>query len=128
MISKELFLCIYPENDKEKFIDFKILHGVPYSDQVIMAEYDILNSNGDHIGYKPVGDNLYQLAHKCKEWAFNNHDFILQSAYIPKGTFTSAYCIAQNNFSYPKYDQTFHADTEYEAVFKACQFILEQQK
>lgn len=71
--------------------------------------------------------NICELANKCKEWAFKCNDFILQSAFVPKGKFTSCYCIVTKNFSYPTLKENFHADTEVEAIFKSCQYILDNK-
>ena len=111
MISKELLSMV---------LDKKVIPSHEWDNNL---EYSFMINGKKHSQHI----NIYELAHTCKEWAFNNGNFILQSAYIPKGTFTSAYCITQSNFSYPKYDETFHADTEPEATFQACQWILDNK-
>lgn len=61
--------------------------------------------------------NIYELAHKCKEWAIQHHDKAIQITCHKD-------CIALNIFS-DKVD-TFVENTEPEAVFKACEWILKQ--
>jgi len=114
MISEELL---------SEVLGLKVIGNLKFSDNVLYVDVDLCTPTT-----RTIGINIYELAHKCKEWAFNNHDFILQSVYIPKGIFTSSYCVAERNFSYQKYDQTFHADTEHEAIFKSCQWILDNKE
>ncbi len=66
--------------------------------------------------YKEI--NIYELAHKCKEWAFKE-GFVVQSNINNQG----AYAIINDT------GEIFHiqADTELKAIFKACEWILEQQ-
>jgi hypothetical protein len=66
--------------------------------------------------------NIYELAHKCKEWAlsvYNNIDFMVYGrSQCDLIIFTQPDDIKYN----------FNADTEIEAIFKACEWILEQTK
>jgi hypothetical protein len=59
--------------------------------------------------------NVYQVAHKCKEWA-RSEDYIIMSG---KSITAKAYFLAFHG-SY------FEAETEPEAIFKACEYILKQ--
>lgn len=68
--------------------------------------------------------NIYELAHKCKEWAYEKKYYIQSylSTDMPFGcaildTIFDDEQIVDNNI--------FYADTEPEAIFKACQYILE---
>ncbi len=84
--------------------------------------------------------NIYELANKCKEWAFefrfdnkptNNRYYRQRSGYEDKfnvekqkreklGYMTLTFgCLGHT--------KTFYADTEPEAIFKACQWILENK-
>lgn len=60
--------------------------------------------------------NIHELAHKCKEWAFNKMLF-LSSGFDTDG----AFCLDRMNV------KSFIADTEPEAIFKACQWILDNK-
>ena len=74
-----------------------------------------------------VGDilsiNTYELAHKCKEWAFDK-GFVLKS-YKKQGAFSGTY-----HYAIDINDKICEwlANTEYEAIFKACEWIMEQTK
>lgn len=61
--------------------------------------------------------NVYELAHKCKEWAFKN------------GIEISS-CIDENggwaNIRTNEFIPTVFAKSEQEAIFKACELIIKQ--
>ena len=61
--------------------------------------------------------NIYELSHKCKEWAEINHGYIL----------CSYKCGSVGNCQIMKLDKFFIASTEPEAIFKACQYILDNK-
>lgn len=62
--------------------------------------------------------NIYELAHKCKEWALKQKYYIKSQV----GTEISvANIFASNN----RCDENITANTEPEAIFKACEWILE---
>lgn len=67
--------------------------------------------------------NIYELAHECKKWALSNNFYIY-----------STVCIAGEGSSYITKDEdinkrlsTFLEDTEPEAIFKACEWIMENK-
>ena len=64
--------------------------------------------------------NIYELAHKCKEWA-NNKGFHLWSMQneCQLETFEASHNLDIEHFM---------ADTEIEAVFKACEWILKDKR
>lgn len=75
--------------------------------------------------------NIYELAHKCKEWA------VLQDYYIEHGYESiqesfGAYCILRIYFDGDMIFNNFSGAEDYqkepEAIFKACEWILEQTK
>ena len=114
MISKELFSKVIG-ND----IDWCSKHP---SEPVVEFHANNTNTICEHI-------NIYELAHKCKEWAFDIgysvesakknilEDKKMKSKWICCG-FTPEYNIMP----------TSEADTEPEAIFKACQWVLENRK
>ena len=66
--------------------------------------------------------NIYELMHMCKEWARDN-EFFLRSFYDYEGAF--CYISAPewvDKIDIPK--TGFCSDTELDAVFKACEWIL----
>ena len=70
--------------------------------------------------------NIYELAHKCKEWARDN-DFFLRSFYDYEGAF--CYISAPewvDKINIPK--TGFSSETEPEAIIEACEYILQQNK
>lgn len=72
-----------------------------------------------HCGAIPI--NIYELTHKCKEWAWNlgydlpitRHD-------------TNSFCCKINEKNI-KYHKSQWADTGSEAIFEACQYILDNK-
>lgn len=107
MISKELLSVVL----KVDLLEHLKLYG----------KTDITFTNGNSM----VSINIHELAHKCKEWAFNL-GCTLESAHVTKGSCTSSYCKIIIPLS--KNDRNiYHEDTEAEAIFKACQYILEAQ-
>lgn len=77
--------------------------------------------------------NVYELAYKCKEWALKQNCSI-ESTY--RNTIGLAWVVY--NVKYDGYDKfgikhehtykkEFHSDTEPEAIFKACEWILENK-
>ena len=70
--------------------------------------------------------NIYELAHKCKEWAISN-GYNLWSGYAPKDKkFAVNFYLIKENIEIDC-DESL-ADTEPEAIFKACQWILDNVK
>ena len=65
-----------------------------------------------------VNINIYELAHKCKEWA-KKKEYWAISGY-DEGYFCMLHDMPDNRF--------FNASTEIEAIFKACEYIMEQTK
>ena len=67
--------------------------------------------------------NIYEFAFKCKEWAFDK-GFVLKS-YKKQGAFSGTY-----HYAIDINDKICEwlANTEYEAIFKACEYIMEQTK
>lgn len=61
--------------------------------------------------------NIYELAHKCKEWAYKQ-DYDIWSITWGAVEF-------QNNKKYNGTERV-NADTEVEAIFKACDYILNE--
>jgi hypothetical protein len=73
------------------------------------------------LGEKTVEINVYELAHKCKEWALM-HDFSIKSTYDFTHTcFASVYGLQRGSYF------NAQADTEPEAIFLACQWILDNK-
>lgn len=74
--------------------------------------------------------NVYELAHKCKKWAYDLN-YILSSNIHKDFKFTElhntkAHCIV-DGINMLTYREFFEAETEPEAIFKACQWVLENK-
>jgi hypothetical protein len=74
--------------------------------------------------------NIHELAHKCKEWALiRGH--CLQSCIHDNGSYEGVYCVCEiltpiygSSSLFDALLKTTDAETEPEAIFKACQWIL----
>ena len=68
--------------------------------------------------------NIYELAHKCKEWAYSQ-GYILFSKIRLNSSLASCYFDTMGKHDYEDgYHNDFRAETESEAIFKACEWIL----
>ena len=76
--------------------------------------------NGFDIGYnynKTI--SAYELAYKCKQWAYTKYQIFLDSRVTTAGScFLTSSPLSDND-----YNKTFVDETEYLAVFKACEWI-----
>ena len=74
--------------------------------------------------------NIYELAHKCKEWAIDK-DFIIETEYEGKQKAFGSYCICRIFYDgdkiYDNYSECEYYQKEPEAIFKACQWILDNK-
>ena len=90
------------------------------------------NQHGNNINFthssKGIEDeedyiNIYELANKCKEH-FQNTELL--HSYFNYGGVCCIFSFDEDNGWSP--GEYFNADSEPEAIFKACQWILEKQK
>ena len=79
-----------------------------------------------HNDYKNI--NIYELAHKCKEWAIKQHKIDLITLELDKNEKTISCSILYGEIHPNMKMYYFNADTEIEAIFKACQWILDNKK
>ena len=70
--------------------------------------------------------NVYVLANKCKEWMFEEGFELFTGKCSDDGTWM--WSINPNDGSAVTIDFCGRADTEYEAVFDACKFLMEYFK
>lgn len=70
--------------------------------------------------------NIYELAHKCKEWAKSKHFIDIDSH--PGCARWGEKAVSHNGKPSVFYEQVFIGRTEPEAIFKACEYIMEQTK
>lgn len=71
--------------------------------------------------FNQVSINIHELAHKCKEWAFNEYLFIISSE-----KHACNWCAFANN-EVTKTSKEFYEPSEPEAIFKACQWIKDNK-
>jgi len=80
----------------------------------------------NNINSTPIKElNIYELAHKCKEWAYKQ-GYILMSTIRTNSSL--AICEFSKSGKHDYEDElynNFRAHTEHEAVFLACKWILE---
>jgi hypothetical protein len=62
--------------------------------------------------------NIYELAHKCKEWAMDKYGCTIGSSIYKE--YSKCWAIA--------FDESFVAPTEPEAIFQACQWIYNNRR
>lgn len=77
----------------------------------------LLNQDGTVRSYQ----NIYELAHKCKEWA-SELDYEMESATYRYNK--GGYCFVSTFLN----NTRFEARTEVEAIFLACEYILNNIK
>lgn len=115
MISKEL-LCevVGFSTDEIRYIEDELNED---NCLVYVMDYDHLQ----------VPINVHELAHKCKEWAFDKHNLNIIAFKINNIVykFEIATIINSQGVWFTKYSNK--ATSEPEAIFKACQWILEKQ-
>ena len=67
--------------------------------------------------------NIYELAHKCKEWALCK-GYRLESSTFHPNDGGKPYCAVG---AYVRTEHCSNDDTEIGAIFKACEWILQQR-
>ena len=101
----------------------KKLLGAVFGNQVVTD----ISQSGNNIEYSidgiPSRMNIYEVAHRCKEWA-NENDYTISSHHGWKISEATPTIGIKGNIM--RMD-TFTGTTEPEAVFKACEWILEQE-
>ena len=111
MISKELLTAIRKDNYTVVDIDYF------YEIDDKKIGYLLDNEQWYYI-------NIYELAHKCKEWAYSQ-GCVLFSKIRLNSSLASCYFDAMGKHDYEDgYHNDFRAETEPEAIFKACEWIL----
>ena len=112
MISKELLNAVYPiDETTETYV------GIQESTGRVMwfgKEHNDCRSEID----------IHRVAHKCKEWAYSQ-GYILFSKIRLNSSLASCYFDTTGKHDYEDgYHNDFRAETESEAIFKACEWIL----
>jgi len=126
MISKELLSEVLGKNIRSVYENEEKLNEYWGGEKLKQSEiaYTYATSEGQ-IGWSEYlcDINIYELAHKCKEWA-KEHTIV--SAYYSEDDKKGAWSCLHENLC-TSGGETFYADTEPEAIFKACQWIMENK-
>lgn len=122
-ISKELLSKI--ENYRVDYFDMYDNNITYYTNHLIGVDDNRVEENNV---------NIYELAHKCKNWAIEK-GYCLRSCIHDNGSNERFYSICE--VLTPSYDssslfdilhKTTEANTEIESIFKACQWILDNKE
>ena len=118
-ISKELLEKVLGSEYKHRLVDWFQIE----EDNFLRTYYDC--GSFDDKG-RPTGlgleINIYEFAFKCKEWA-NTQDYWTQSGY-EINHLGNYFCMIKDMPD----NQFFYANTEPEAIFLACEYILNNIK
>ena len=112
MISKELLSEVL----NQKILSIK----TPFNGRELgyIERYNGIDEHNEHY----VKINIYELAHKCKEWVYKPSCYTLESY---KDMYELNWkCNVVTNLE----ETLFTADTEPEAIFKACEWILNNKE
>lgn len=119
MISKELLSEVLQQNVTSVY------------EQKGQYRYTTSNTNGPWVSSSDVPfQNIYELAHKCKEWATGKGYIILSYMEDDNTGYASlGDLFGRTVVKLPKPEKSFwfDAQTEPEAILKACEWIMEQQ-
>lgn len=88
-------------------------------------QYDVTWS--EEIQYDNSSINIYELSHKCKEW-IRKQGYALTVTHVEYQGIVYAELVDYSSDIPKIIDDIFKADTEPEAIFKACQWILENKE
>jgi hypothetical protein len=111
MISKELMLIVLGYVN-----DCRVIH---ITEEQRDIKYDILSPVNGHYTERI---NKYELAHKCKEWAIKQ-GYVLESR-LSLNKNHQGVCRIRKVRTFIE----IICDTEHEAIFKACEWILENKE
>lgn len=95
-------------------------------EEVLNAKVDDFEVRSDRVVYDHYTDgyeeiNIYELAHKCKEWGYSIYGYFISS--FINGCCARAYIFTKEKVKIDK----FYADTEPEAIFQAGQWIFDNK-
>jgi len=116
MISKELLsevlsedvARVYEFTEEDVFVPKEHITAAIYNKQTDTTEYPIIS--------------IYELQYKCKQWAYKLEEYVIESGLANGDAFARVFDRLACTDSSPIFELT--ADTEVEAVIKACEWIL----
>ena len=92
-----------------------------------VTQVKVVNSTLIYDDYDSCEINIYELAYKCKEWA-REQDYHISTGNRTDGTTRFDVMCAYTDADIEEWDDFFSGifDTEPEAIFKACEWILKE--
>ncbi len=100
------------------------IRSVEHNNGELVEYYDEDENFGDGLWIDDF--NIYELAHKCKMWAYSLDEYVVESGLSNGEAYANIYGRYSCSDSEP--EETMVEDTEPEAVFKACEWILREQE
>ena len=128
MISKELWIEVINPDFKSDVFKDGIIETFELENNTlkvcIFSESNNINCKGTGL-YTPYNINIYELAHKCKLWALGKgYSFLSGKDDIYEKGKDFVCSIGSTSLLI----KDFYAKTEIEAIFKACQWILNNKE
>lgn len=117
MISKELL---------NKVLNIEIVSYEMKQKNILAYEYNKVSKNqwsGKTFCNRSI--NIYELAHKCKEWALSKGYIINSGATTSNDWSSTIYKVIKENPYIKELSHTWE-QSEPEAIFRACQWILDK--
>lgn len=72
--------------------------------------------------------NIYELAHKCKEWAFDSFYLSIITFKINDDLYKCEIADIKDSLGEWSNKYSFRIDNEIKAIFKACEWILDNEE
>ena len=119
-LNKELLAKVLGVNEVIKVSEITADHTIKYGYMEYIMEFD------EH-RFKTSSINIYELVYKYKRWAHNKNKLVLSGEdrmYKRCVAYVNAGCSADG----PYEDRVMVANTEFEAVIKACEWIYKELK
>lgn len=114
MISKELL---------SEVLGYRVLSNILIQEEIIIK----LNFEYFQTKYENDEINIYELAHKCKEWALSKGYELRTSTIGIVDVYDHIYIDKEDGLTGVFINCRKEADTEPEAIFKACEYIMENK-
>lgn len=124
LLSKELISEVLCRQLKRHNPIFEKVIECAYNKEWGGLHINYLGTNGVIYGYLI---NLYEFAHKCKQWA-NSKGYDVLQCVLTDGKSWVQLCEYNNMELRNKLSHYIHGNCEVEAIFKACEWIMEKTK
>lgn len=125
-ISKELWLEVIKPKIKDEVLKDGVIEHFEIVDNTLNVcmfyESKDIDCKGNGL-HSPYNINIYELAHKCKEWALSKGYYL--HSHIKEDN--ECWCIVKSLDNITR-QFSCEMDTESEAIIKACEWILKEIK